>query len=47
MDFKKLAPWNWFKDKENERKSQTAVPCGTYSKSAEMFPDSVIPFQGY
>jgi len=44
MDFKKLAPWNWFKDEENERNSQSAVSCKTQSKTAEMFPDSISPF---
>jgi HSP20 family protein len=28
MDFKKLAPWNWFKDEENETGSQIAVSHG-------------------
>lgn len=41
MDLKKLAPWNWFKDEENERHSQTAVSCGVHDKMAPRVPGSM------
>jgi HSP20 family protein len=41
MDFKKLAPWNWFKDEENERNSQTAVSCRTQNQPTAQLPGSV------
>ncbi len=43
MDFKKLVPWNWFKDEENERNSQTAVSCRTKDGNIEQYPNPVSP----
>ena len=43
MDFKKLAPWNWFKDEENERNSQTAVSCRTQDKASTHLPGLANP----